>query len=66
MLIERCRAYQFAINGQEAYWNLLRDTRATSACGDGRPETVPASASFVRSQPGGETKKAPILRSELL
>jgi hypothetical protein len=66
MLIERCRAYQFAIQEQEAYCNLLTNTRATSACGDGRPETVPASASFVRSQPGGETQKAPILRSGLL
>ncbi len=27
-LIERRRAYQFAMHEQEAYWNLLRDTRA--------------------------------------
>ncbi len=27
-LIERRRAYQFAIHEQEAYWNLLRDTRS--------------------------------------
>ncbi len=66
MLIERCRAYQFAINGQEAYCNLLTNTRATSACGSGPPETLPASACFVRSQPGGETQKAPIPGSGLL